>query len=355
MTDKDWRALWLAGDLFTLYQRRFSEDLPVAKRIMRGLEQLVQKGALPLRERASAADTLDELGHLPDDLYDFARVEQIANLFIAKHPVTNLQYKRFLDSPDFAEERFWLDFLKYDENGKPMKETWGKEGLDWLRKSQQDKENSPDGKMVFPRYWTDPRFGIARRTAPVVGVTWYEANAYCKWIMEHGELPEREAVAKLSGKQTNLVFRLPTESEWLLAAGGLGKPIVTGKGKEKEEYYRFPWDEDENVTPNPKSKDDPVMVEILRRANTYESGINRTTPAGMYPLGRTQSGIWDMAGNVWEWQTNFVNKEHDFLGLRGGSWNGGQGYARVSGRSGNLPGHRWYYGGFRVVAASPPM
>jgi formylglycine-generating enzyme required for sulfatase activity len=236
-----------------------------------------------------------------------------------------------------------------------MKETWDKEGLDWLRKNQQDKENSPDGKVILPRYWTDPRFGIARRTAPVVGITWYEANAYCKWIMEHGELLEREAVAKLAGKQTNLVFRLPTETEWLLAAGGLGKPIVKGKGKEKEEYYRFPWDEDKNVTPNPKSKDDTVMAEILRRANTYENGINRSTPAGMYPLGRTQNGIWDLAGNVWEWQTNFFDKDHDFLGLRGGSWGSGQGAARVSGRGGDHPGGHWLYSGFRVVAVSPPM
>jgi formylglycine-generating enzyme required for sulfatase activity len=317
---------------------------------------------VPIDQRASAADTLDELGYLPDDLYDFAPVEQIApstslrtsNLFIAKHPVTNLQYERFLKSPDFAEERFWLNFPKYDENGKPMKETWGKEGLEWLRKNQQDKDDSPDGKVILPRYWTDPRFGIARRTAPVVGVTWWEANAYCKWIMEHGELPEREAMTKLVGKQ-NLAFRLPTENEWVLAAGGLGKPLVTGKGKEKEEYYRFPWDEDENVTPSPKSKDDPVMVEILRRANIYESGINRTTPAGMYPLGRTKNGLWDIGGNVWEWQANYLDKDHDVLGLRGGSWGDSQGGARVSPRFSNPPYGRWNGSGFRVVAFSPPM
>ena len=354
-TDKDWRALWLAGDLLTLYNRRFSEKLPVEKRILHGMEQLVQTGALTIRERASAADTLDELGHLPDDLYEFASIkgnETIKPFQIAKHPVTNLQYKHFLDSPAYAEERFWVDFLKFDENGKLMKETWGRQGWEWLQKAQQDKEDSPDGRVILPRYWSDPRFGISRRTAPVIGITWWEANAFCKWLTEHWkEIPEFAAQKKSILEK---FFRLPTENEWVLAAGGLGKPVITGKGKEKEELYRFAWDEDGKVTPSPKSIEDPVLAEILRRANTAESGINRTTPAGMYPLGRTRTGLWDMSGNVFEWQANFYNKDHDWLGLRGGSWYYSGGYARVSVRLDVPPYYRWNNFGFRVVACSPP-
>jgi len=360
LNDKDWRALWLAGDLLTLYRRRFGEELSVEKRILRGLENLVQTGALTLRERASAADTLDELGYTPPDLYEFAHiVERDANSFyMAKHPLTNLQYKLFLDSPDFAEERFWLDFPKFDENGQPMKETSGREGLDWLKKAQQDKEDSPDGKVVLPRYWNEPRFGIARRTVPVVGITWWEANAFCKWLTEHWmAIPEFAAQKKLlQGK----MFRLPTENEWVLAVGGLGKPIVTGKGKEKKETYRFPWDEDGKVTPNLKSQDDPVLAEILRRANIAESGINCTTPAGMYPLGRTkETGIWDMSGNVWEWQANIrkvkLGKDEEvWRGLRGGSWDYNQDYARVDVRLNDHPSAEWNNYGFRLVVCSPP-
>lgn len=283
---------------------------------------------IPIELRASAADTLDELGYTPPDLYQFAPVEQF---YIAKHPVTNLQYKLFLDSPDFADEKFWLDFPKFDEKGQPMKETWGREGLDWLKKAQQDKGDSPDGKIILPRDWNDPRFGIARRTVPVVGVTWWEANAFCKWLTEHWmEVPEYAAQKEaLQGK----IFRLPTESEWVLAAGG-------------EEGGRYPWDE-KGTTKDEK--------EILRRANTDESGINRTTPVGMYPLGKTpKTEIWDMAGNVWEWQANFYDKDHVYLGLRGGSWSFNQDFARVSGRCYNRPYLPWFNLGFRVVAVSPP-
>jgi formylglycine-generating enzyme required for sulfatase activity len=294
--------------------------------------RLFAQARVPIDQRASAADTLDELGYLPADLYDFAPVGQISNLpYIAKHPVTNLQYKYFLESPDFADEKYWLDFPRFDENGQPMQETWGRQGLDWMQKALQDKDISPNGRVILPRYWTDPRFGIARRTAPVVGITWWEANAFCKWLTEHWqEIPEYAAQKKLlQGK----IFRLPTENEWVLAAGGEAKD-------------RYPWDE--------KGKATTDKDEILRRANTDESGINRTTPAGMYPLGRTTSGIWDMGGNVWEWQANFYDKDHDYLGLRGGSWDHALYFARVVARGHDLPYNLWVFGGFRLVVFSPP-
>jgi len=277
---------------------------------------------------ASAADTLDELEYVPKDLYEFAPIEQVGNLFyMAKHPITNLQYKLFLDSPDYADEKFWMDFPKFDESGQPMKDTWGRQGLKWLKEAQENKEDSPDGKVILPRYWNDPRFGIARRTVPVVGITWWEANAFCKWLTEHWkDIPEYAAQKDaLRGK----IIRLPTEIEW-----------AASHGKKDEALYA--WGE------LPKGED------ITRFANTRESGINRTTPAGMYPLGRTKNGIWDMSGNVWEWQANFYDKDHDYLGLRGGSWSNGEGSARVSIRNLSHPGFLWSNFGFRVVACSPP-
>jgi len=233
-----------------------------------------------------------------------------------------------------------------------MKETWGKEGLDWLKRTLKD-ENTSDGKVVFPRYWKDPRFGISRRTAPVIGISWYEANAYCKWLTAHcRELPEFNSLSTFHSPE--FAFRLPTEPEWILAAGGMGEPIVIGKNKEGKDIfrYRFPWDEVGKVTPEPVSDDDEIMKEIIRRANVEQS-ISRTTPAGMYPLGRTANGLWDMSGNVWEWQANYYRKEHDWLSLRGGSWPTSQDGARVSFRNGNLPGNGYFNYGFRVVLAPP--
>ncbi len=40
--------------------------------------------------------------------------------WIGKYPVTNSQYERFLNASDFSSLVYWLDFLKFDENCKPM-------------------------------------------------------------------------------------------------------------------------------------------------------------------------------------------------------------------------------------------
>jgi formylglycine-generating enzyme required for sulfatase activity len=163
---------------------------------------------------------------------------------------------------------------------------------------------------------------------PVVGVTWYEAIAYCRWLTEQKESPELQSLSSFIIHNSSFVFRLPTEPEWILAAGA--GTFAWGEIKKGEEITRY--------------------------ANTGESGIGRTTPAGMYPLGRTKdTGIWDMSGNVWEWQTNFFDKDHDVLGLRGGSWDNNGGYARLAARYGSRPYFRWNNYGFRVVLASPPM
>ncbi len=342
------RMTWLAGDLLVLYNRAFpSKQAPSAERIF---AQLKEKAVAPLpdpRIRANCADLAAELGHLPDDLYDFVEIHRpssiVHRLFFAKHPVTNLQYARFLEAEDFHAEKYWTAFPKYSEPGKKgeieLPDDWGDEGYRWL------KQNWGEQKKVPPRYWTDPRLGLARKTAPVVGVTWYEANAYCKWLLEQKELPEHAALRQAHPSGTSqdapfishlssFIFRLPTETEWVLAAGG-------------EANGRFPWDEKGEAT-NDKN-------EILRRANTSESGIGRTTPAGMYPLGRTQSGIWDLAGNVWECQANFQEEKGNWISRRGGSWGGDVDSARVSFRLNYHSIGRWDYYGFRlVVVVSPP-
>lgn len=275
---------------------------------------------------ASAMDVLDRLGYIPEDLYSFIPV---SNFAISKYLVTNSQYERFLKPENFQNKDLWINFPKYDENSKDMKETWGNKAWDFMQRQLQDKENDIQDGVLLPRYWRDPRFGVNRRHAPVVGISWYEASAYCNWLSEQKDLPEWKFLETFtrSVQPANRVFRLPLETEWSLAAGG-------------EDNNRFAFDE---------MKDEK---EITLYANTSESNINRTTPVWMYPQGKSPSGAMDMSGNVFEWQANFYNEDREWLALRGSSWDYGQIFARVSARSLH-PRARLSRNGFRLVVSLP--
>jgi len=266
------------------------------------------------------------------DLYRFIKIEPQKNskvkypFWIGKYPVTNAQYERFLNAPDFANKIYWLEFPKFDENCQPIGNL-GNTGVDWL-KEQLKESNS---KVLLPRYWDKKDLGKSNPNHPVIGVSWYEASAYCEWLFQNWDSLS-EGKANLTAKPQ--VIRLPLETEWVTAAGG------------EEPSGRYPWDE--------TGKETTSLKEILRRANVSESEIGHTTPVNQYPLGKSPLGVMDMAGNVWEWQANFYNEKKGWLGLRGGSWNGSRSGARVSLRSHPRPDDRWFSRGFRVVACSPP-
>ncbi|MBD3290489.1 SUMF1/EgtB/PvdO family nonheme iron enzyme [candidate division KSB1 bacterium] len=140
---------------------------------------------------------------------------------------------------------------------------------------------------------------------PVVNVSWQEAIKYCQWLSE----------------QTGKNYRLPTEAEWEFAAGG---------GSKRE----YPWG---NETPTPK------------HANYADSKIGKTTPVGSYPLGMTPEGLFDMAGNVWEWCDDWYDEKRRVL--RGGSFDGYGYYLRCSYRNGCVPAYRNDFYGFRVACS----
>jgi formylglycine-generating enzyme required for sulfatase activity len=335
----DWRAAWYAGDLLTLYRRAFpSQTAPTDEHIRGNLKKLIERAALSPRERASAADTLDELGYQPDDLHTFiqirspgekaTKVAPTEEFYIAKYPITNLQYERFLKPENYKDKFLWSGFPKFSEPDKKgnikADGTWGEEGWDWLKEALKNKNNLVENGVLYPRTWRDPRFGSSRHTAPVVGISWYEVSAFCQWLLKHWEDSELGYVAANHGWQPKEI-RLPTEIEWVTAASG-------------EDGNRHAW----GVLKNEK--------EIGRFANTSESGIGRTTPVWMYPQGKSPHKVMDISGNVWEWQANYLDQKNGRLAVRGGSWDLSRGVARVSVRNYDLPNHWYDFFGFRVLA-----
>jgi len=225
----------------------------------------------------------------------------VPDLYFTKYPVTNKQYRRFIDFIAGAgNERLKLEKFV---NSLRMFANHSADGFI----SYLSRDAKHWAKILCSRYADNHRF--SGDDQPVVGVTWFAAQAYCWWLSE------------MQGSW-EWYYRLPTENEWEWSASG---------GKRK-----YPWGNEE--------PDDT-------RAN-YGDRVGCTTPVSRYPSGATPEGLMDMAGNVWEWTEDRDQEDEAWRALRGGS---GQNLRCVS-RFGWNPDSDWDDDvGFRVVYAKLPF
>ena len=108
---------------------------------------------------------------------------------IAKYPVTNAQYATFIAAGGYNQRQWWMD-AGWDAKNKGLM-------LDWS--TGTGVETTP---WTEPRFWNDSQFDSAEQ--PVVGVSWYEALAFCRWL------------SHTSGNS----ITLPREDQWQYAAQG---------------------------------------------------------------------------------------------------------------------------------------
>lgn len=199
-------------------------------------------------------------------------------------PVTNESYARFVGAGGYQNSALWTEA-----------------GWNWVQKNNKTAPNNYDG-------FTTPQ-------QPRVGVTWYEAYAYCQW---------REG-------------RLPTEAEWEWAVRGA------------ENHY-YPWGNTFDAN----------------RVIYHENSGGKSSPvgAGVRKAGASWVGALDMSGNVWEWVNSLLisypyraDDGRESLGdgtgsrvVRGGSWKPDDTTTlRASFRNGSNPNLGFNFVSFRCV------
>jgi formylglycine-generating enzyme required for sulfatase activity len=189
---------------------------------------------------------------------------------------------------------------------------------------------SRPGATFHRAYYGDPAFD----DYPVIFVNWFNARDYCAW---------RGA-------------RLPSEAEWERAAGF--DPVQAIK-------YRYPWGEAfDGTVANFCDTNCPQSDKNIE----FDDGHNDTAPVATFPDGASPFGLYDMAGNVMEWVSDWYDPryyeestdtnplgplEGEFKSLRGGSWLSSENEVRTSGRSSYLPSVSRANLGFRCAMTAP--
>jgi len=216
-------------------------------------------------------------------------------------PITNQQYMEFVEDGGYETYKYWLS--------------------DGWEKVKTNKWNAPMYWEKIDGEWNVRDFLGIRKinpNQPVCNVSYYEAEAYCKW----------------AGK------RLPTEAEWEKAACW---------NEEKQQKTIFPWG------------DEPPTTE---KCNLLESYLWGCTEIGAFPDGASPSGCQHMIGDVWEWTSSeftgypgfktgfdeyndkwFTNQKV----LRGGSFGTPNMSIRGSYRNFFRLDERWVFAGFRCA------
>ena len=228
------------------------------------------------------------LGDTLGDANETPRRAPIKAFAIMRHEVTNKQFAAFVA-----------------ESGHVTDPERGKKAYVWTDKWRL----VPGAQWRYPH---GPESTIANTTShPVMQISARDADAFCG---HYG-------------------LRLPSEDEWEYAARGL-------------DGRRYPWGSE---APRAGANRRANFGTVACCAPDEADGYKRTAPVGSYPAGRSPFGLFDMAGNVWEWTSSRFPGRPEHRVLRGGGWGNNPYCLRTAYRHGNPPDISLDMVGFRCA------
>lgn len=233
---QDLAELMLKQGRYTLLLRpQIAESIP-AQVLTRAQQMLDDEMTLVPSGETIVGKGMNDSADLPEHLD--GRVVHVEGFYLDRYQVTNDQFQRFVDAGGYEQLALWdpeivpaiLEFV--DSTG-----------------------------ISGPRYWKNGTYLSGQGNHPVVGVCWYEAAAYARWV----------------GK------RLPTDPEWV-KSGSWPVPLPGARPIQR----KFPWGEafDQNKT------------------NLWGSGRGGTAPVDEFTDGMSVGGAHQLIGNVWEWTSS---------------------------------------------------
>jgi len=309
-----------------------------AARITDCLVETMQGVDVPPRTRRQAGLILGRLGWWPDDLDAFVEIppgpflyggdgelREIAKRYwIGRYPVTNGQYARFVGDGGYRRRELWSEegwAWREGSYDSQVKEEWLR---DWLAKR-------PPERRDRPFWWDDPEWN--NPIFPVVGVSWFEAQAYCTWLTGRFQVSgfrfqvwRDGQLETLNPKPGTLLARLPA---W-------------GEAFDRRRLNCAEWWAGREFSEEDKWED------WLGSEQRSEAG---TTAMATFPEGTNPAGVWDGAGNVWEWTVSRYEPKSEWRVVRGGSWDSDQRDARCAFRGWLTPDYWSGNLGVRVVVS----
>ncbi len=299
-----WRRIALAGEMLKEMKTNRAEDSELGRQLLTRSKtlhvELITENRLQAQERAQAGVILANIGDPRDEIMTLDNLpfcwvpggdfymgeddEQHLNktlqhdFWIAQFPVSNAQFAVFVKENGYKQAEFW-------------------------REAQDAKWWNPDGfkgKFDNKRRTGPVQYGMLFDLAnhPVVGVSWYEALAFCRWLD-----------ARMQPQIKPWRIRLISEAEWEKAArGGVEIPEqpqihalanVPFKNKfqickNDHSKRKYPWSGDEALP---------------EKANYDKTGINSTSALGCFSNEQSPVGAQEMSGNVWEWTRSLWGKD----------------------------------------------